>query len=613
MHRRHRSRRGDMGQQPQGPGGDHSALPSPKSAVKDTPLAQVAAADARKGQSSQNQPHTHRSRRLAALNECIPLSVRLMSIIVGMLSIGTIVITFSIRWLVSSYLMERVDQQLLEQADLVFPQMLNTDVNTQNGFTSYYVKVYNTNTGSSAVMLQPVLKDGVISSPKLPDNGSLDGHELGVPFTTPAVVDTKNVVGVPDHATMQFAECPWRVVALKGLTKSGKGEFQDLGIVYIGLSLGDQIDVISTLTWFCIMVSIAVVLLGGSLGALVVQRTLSPLKRIEKTAAKIAAGDLSQRVPESGESTEIGSLARSLNSMLTQIERSFHEQEAVTQKMRQFVSDASHELRTPLAAIHGYAELYKMQRDAPGTLERADDAISHIESSSSRMTVLVEDLLSLARLDEGRGVSMNQRVDFTSVMQDSVDDLHALDPDREITTMQLDIDLSAPRKPKLSETPGPLPKIALTGDATRLHQVITNIVGNIHRYTPSDSPVDIGLGVIESSRTPEDLAAMPQDGDMLETLLQGARKSKSSKLLSMYAVAVLRDHGPGVPEKSLHNIFERFYTADPSRDRQKGGTGLGLAIALSIVNAHGGRIYASPTEGSGLTFTIILPMESGTD
>ena len=106
---------------------------------------------------------------------------------------------------------------------------------------------------------------------------------------------------------------------------------------------------------------------------------------------------------------------------------------------------------------------------------------------------------------------------------------------------------------------------------------------------------------------------MPQDGDMLETLLEGARKSKSSKLLSMYAVAVLRDHGPGVPEKSLHNIFERFYTADPSRDRQKGGTGLGLAIALSIVNAHGGRIYASPTEGSGLTFTIILPMESGTD
>ena len=602
-----------MGQQPQGPGGDHSALPSPKSAVKDTPLAQVAAADARKGQSSQNQPHTHRSRRLAALNECIPLSVRLMSIIVGMLSIGTIVITFSIRWLVSSYPMERVDQHLLEQADLVFPQMLNTDVNTQNGFTSYYVKVYNTNTGSSAVMLQPVLKDGVISSPKLPDNGSLDGHELGVPFTTPAVVNTKNVVGVPDHATMQFAECPWRVVALKGLTKSGKGEFQDLGIVYIGLSLGDQIDVISTLTRFCIMVSIAVVLLGGSLGALVVQRTLSPLKRIEKTAAKIAAGDLSQRVPESGESTEIGSLARSLDSMLTQIERSFHEQEAVTQKMRQFVSDASHEFRTPLAAIHGYAELYKMQRDAPGTLERADDAISHIESSSSRMTVLVEDLLSLARLDEGRGVSMNQRVDFTSVMQDSVDDLHALDPDREITTMQLDIDLSAPRKPKLSETPGPLPKIALTGDATRLHQVITNIVGNIHRYTPSDSPVDIGLGVIESSRTPEDLAAMPQDGDMLETLLQGARKSKSSKLLSMYAVAVLRDHGPGVPEKSLHNIFERFYTADPSRDRQKGGTGLGLAIALSIVNAHGGRIYASPTEGSGLTFTIILPMESGTD
>ena len=172
------------------------------------------------------------------------------------------------------------------------------------------------------------------------------------------------------------------------------------------------------------------VLLGGSLSTLIIQHTMTPLKRIEKTAAKIAAGDLSQRIPSAPENTEVGSLAASLNSMLTRIESSFHEQEETTDKMKRFVSDASHELRTPLAAIHGYAELYKMQRDMPGALERADESIEHIERSSQRMTVLVEDLLSLARLDEGRGIDMTGTVKLSSLVTDAVDDLHALDPDR---------------------------------------------------------------------------------------------------------------------------------------------------------------------------------------
>ena len=127
----------------------------------------------------------------------------------------------------------------------------------------------------------------------------------------------------------------------------------------------------------------------------------------------------------------------SLNTMLTRIEESFHAQEETTEKMKRFVSDASHELRTPLAAIHGYAELYKMQRDMPGALERADESIEHIEASSARMTVLVEDLLSLARLDEGRGIDITQQVKLTSVVRDAADDLHALDPDRGISCGQV--------------------------------------------------------------------------------------------------------------------------------------------------------------------------------
>lgn len=191
----------------------------------------------------------------------------------------------------------------------------------------------------------------------------------------------------------------------------------------------------------------------------------------------------------------------SLNTMLTRIEESFHAQEETTEKMKRFVSDASHELRTPLAAIHGYAELYKMQRDMPGALERADESIEHIEASSARMTVLVEDLLSLARLDEGRGIDITQQVKLTSVVNDAADDLHALDPDRGITcgqvVLQAGSDMEHPSR--LAFQPGTMPDITLTGDASRLRQVVTNIVGNIHRYTPADSPVEVSMGVLPAS------------------------------------------------------------------------------------------------------------------
>ena len=162
----------------------------------------------------------------------------------------------------------------------------------------------------------------------------------------------------------------------------------------------------------------------------------------------------------------------SLNTMLTRIEESFHAQEETTEKMKRFVSDASHELRTPLAAIHGYAELYKMQRDMPGALERADESIEHIEASSARMTVLVEDLLSLARLDEGRGIDITQQVKLTSVVNDAADDLHALDPDRGITcgqvVLQAGSDMEHPSR--LAFQPGTMPDI--TFDRRCIHACV---------------------------------------------------------------------------------------------------------------------------------------------
>lgn len=573
-------------------------------------------ADPQNTQKNGGQPRPQRvpwHRRIGRKVQAIPLSTKLVTCIIVLLTIGTIGISFSIRTLVGNYLLQKTDTQLVNQAQMIFNSMDSLDSTTSEDGRSlvntYYVEVRDSEykrTGAGSV---PMLREGVVSEPSLPSDGSIDGVTLGEPFTTQAVVHV-TTSRVPDHAIMQAAQSPWRVVALPWSEKTKTGQVKDSGVVFIGLSLSDQIDTSNTLTRFCAMVGIAVVLIGAILGTIVVQSTLAPLKRIEKTAAKIAAGDLSQRVPDLPENTEVGSLSRSLNTMLTRIEESFHAQEETTEKMKRFVSDASHELRTPLAAIHGYAELYKMQRDMPGALERADESIEHIEASSARMTVLVEDLLSLARLDEGRGIDITQQVKLTSVVNDAADDLHALDPDRGITcgqvVLQAGSDMEHPSR--LAFQPGTMPDITLTGDASRLRQVVTNIVGNIHRYTPADSPVEVSMGVLPASISPESLSRMPSNEQSLHHFIEAIEVGQSMQVGMNYAIVRFSDHGPGVPADARSKIFERFYTADPSRARQKGGTGLGMAIAQSVVKAHHGFICASGSDGTGLTLTVVLPV-----
>ena len=573
-------------------------------------------ADLQNTQKNGGQPRPQRvpwHRRIGRKVQAIPLSTKLVTCIIVLLTIGTIGISFSIRTLVGNYLLQKTDTQLVNQAQMIFNSMDSLDSTTSEDGRSlvntYYVEVRDSEykrTGAGSV---PMLREGVVSEPSLPSDGSIDGVTLGEPFTTQAVVHV-TTSRVPDHAIMQAAQSPWRVVALPWSEKTKTGQVKDSGVVFIGLSLSDQIDTSNTLTRFCAMVGIAVVLIGAILGTIVVQSTLAPLKRIEKTAAKIAAGDLSQRVPDLPENTEVGSLSMSLNTMLTRIEESFHAQEETTEKMKRFVSDASHELRTPLAAIHGYAELYKMQRDMPGALERADESIEHIEASSARMTVLVEDLLSLARLDEGRGIDITQQVKLTSVVNDAADDLHALDPDRGITcgqvVLQAGSDMEHPSR--LAFQPGTMPDITLTGDASRLRQVVTNIVGNIHRYTPADSPVEVSMGVLPASISPESLSRMPSNEQSLHHFIEAIEAGQSMQVGMNYAIVRFSDHGPGVPADARSKIFERFYTADPSRARQKGGTGLGMAIAQSVVKAHHGFICASGSDGTGLTLTVVLPV-----
>ena len=523
------------------------------------------------------------------------LSTKLVACTLVVLIVGTVGISTAIRQLVSSYLLQKTDNQLISQRSLILSNttMLRGSNSQSSGMgNNYFLQVrYVENgefTGKVSTPLVPSVAglagNSIVSMPKLPANSQITDDMFGKPFTTSAMLrtvtndanggfDLNGVDVVPNEGgnasgsgdtggdtnnkaerfaaggnVLQAARSPWRVAAFKWVEPDGKNNETVKGVVFIGLSLSDQIDIINTLTQYCVTVGIAIVLLGGSLSALIIRRTLRPLKRIEKTAAQIAVGE----------------------------------------KMKRFVSDASHELRTPLAAIHGYAELYTMQRDLPGALERADESIAHIERSSQRMTVLVEDLLSLARLDEGRGIDMTQQVSLTSLVADATDDLHALDPEREVTRGTITL------KPADGEHPcdfaieeGQMQPISLIGDASRLRQVVTNIIGNVHRYTPSDSPVRVSMGTMLASIDQHTLATLPPTDASLRQFLDAAEVGQSMSTGTAYAVMRFEDHGPGAPAETRSQLFERFYTADPSRARAKGGTGLGGAGASGVHLCHG--------------------------
>lgn len=557
-----------------------------------------------------------------------------------LLIVGTVGISVAICQMADDYLMKKTDTQLIRQANLGIRNatLLKQEDLSKSGLgpTDYFLQIRDDQLQIIADDLNPMQFNGVVSRPRLPANGTMGSIPLGQPTTVPAYVKV-NSKASPDRDSLKRAGASWRVVAMQWRLHSDLEDTDISGVLYIGLSMSDQNEALHALTTFCLVMSVIVVLLGGVVSALLIQSTLVPLKRIEKTAAMIAAGNLHQRIPSFPENTEVGSLAASLNVMLARIEQSFNEQKRTTEKMKRFVSDASHELRTPLAAIHGYAELYRMQRAYPGALERADESIRHIEDSSSRMTDLVSDLLSLARLDEGRGINTNLPVDMTGLVRDSVDDLHALDPERQIicgtVTVVTDTreDPSSPPAPKgrgsakgkgrartkpvgrvgvvtsLSLQEGPLPGVEVVGDPSRLRQVATNIVGNIHRYTPSDSPVQVSMGLLNAAIPPEAMARLGSDETGMAHFLDAVQVAQNSRVGTPYLVLRFIDHGPGVPAESRARLFERFYTADPSRAREKGGTGLGLAIVQSIVKAHHGLICVEETPGGGLTFTMAIP------
>ncbi|MGL4744597.1 MAG: sensor histidine kinase, partial [Dermatophilaceae bacterium] len=304
-----------------------------------------------------------------------------------------------------------------------------------------------------------------------------------------------------------------------------------------------------------LLIGAVVVAMSLLLARLAVRRAFRPLSRIEDTAAAIASGDLTQRVPVRPADDEVTSLSRSLNTMLTRVEHSFSVREASEERMRQFVADASHELRTPLATVRGYAELYR-QGAVPGA-DQVASVMERIEAESGRMSGLVEDLLTLARVDEVRD-DQTGPVDLTVLAADAVADARVRAPGRRIV---------------LAGLTGPVGPTVVSGSEPRLRQVVTNLVANALRHTPDGSPVEVVVG-------------HDADGAALE----------------------VRDHGTGIPADIATKVFERFFRADPARGRGTGGgNGLGLAIVAAIVGSHGGRVGIAPTPDGGATFMVRLP------
>jgi two-component system, OmpR family, sensor kinase len=298
------------------------------------------------------------------------------------------------------------------------------------------------------------------------------------------------------------------------------------------------------------LVIVAILLVLGSVAWGVVRVGLLPLDRMGHTAGAIAGGDLSQRVESTDPRTEVGRLGIALNAMLDRLERAFRQREASEDRLRRFLADASHELRTPLASIRGYAELFRM--GATRSPDDVDKAMRRIEDEAARMGVLVEDLLTLARLDE-IAETPHTRVDLGALAEDAVSDARATAPDREIA---LRADRSA----------------AVLGDAHQLRQVLGNLLRNALVHTPAGTGIEVSVA----------------NGDGRVRLR-------------------VRDHGPGLPTGDADALFERFWRAEGGRERGRAGAGLGLAIVAAIVDAHKGEVGAANVPDGGAVFSVSLP------
>jgi two-component system, OmpR family, sensor kinase len=299
-------------------------------------------------------------------------------------------------------------------------------------------------------------------------------------------------------------------------------------------------------------IGLIVLLLIAIASRYVIRIGMRPLENVERTAEKIAAGDLSARLPDAKPTTEVGRLVNSLNTMLSRIEESFAARTESEGRLRRFVADASHELRTPLTAIRGFAELHR-QGAVTGETE-TKELVARIERESMRMSALVEDLLVLARMDQGPKMEIKP-VNLSELVTDAVQSARAAGPGHPIT-------LDAGQE------------IYALGDANRIYQVVANLLANARVHTPVGTQISVAI--------------------------------KQSEKEVQVAVS---DNGPGLSDENREKIFERFFRVDPSRQRTGAeGSGLGLSIVDAVMRSHGGHVSVDSKLGEGSTFTLHFPL-----
>ncbi|MGD0379285.1 MAG: ATP-binding protein [Acidimicrobiales bacterium] len=469
------------------------------------------------------------------------LRLRLLLVLVGAVTVGLVVADVATYASLRSYLFSQVDSQLQDDAIPIGTQVAN--LLTRPYGHSPEARVFP----PPGLWVQ--LRDQSGNQINVPEAYPLAAPTL--PLSLPGSGSSSTSPVLFDATSGGSSNVNYRVLA-EPIGVEGTA----LGTVIVAIPLNDLHHTLGRLVLIELLVSAGVILGLGGLAWWIVRRNLRPLDEMAATAGAIAGGDLSQRVETTDTRTEVGQLGNALNVMLTGIEGAFAARAASEERLRRFLADASHELRTPLTSIRGYSELFdRGARDRPEDLATS---MRHIREEANRMSVLVDDLLLLARLDHQRPIAL-EHVDLTATVAAAVHAARLRAPDRAISL----------------EAPG---VVTVVGDGDRLRQVVDNLLTNAVLHTPEGSPVDVRV----STEAPT-------------------------------ACVEVSDRGPGIALDEQPHIFEPFHRADQTRARATGGVGLGLSIVSAIAHAHGGTVGvvsdpASDNGNAGATFWVRIPL-----
>jgi two-component system, OmpR family, sensor kinase len=484
------------------------------------------------------------------------LRLRLLAGLAGLVSIGLVGFGVGTYVALDHFLVKQVDQQLTaalvtaanstgpgpghghDHASVLAAAPGDTiDVSQVRAAVPSDLFVEFVSAGGSAVETAPSSAYGAAGAPRLPPS-------LLATSTTTQSAGGTSTLSVRTLTASSIAGGGSERVAVASLPGSSV-------LIVIAGSLHPVTQTLHQLVAVELGIGVSVLLVTLALGLVLARQATRPLEAIATTADAIAAGDLSRRVVGDAGGSEVGRVSTAINGMLAEIEEAFARRDATETRLRRFVADASHELSTPLTSIRGYAELFhRGLADRPEDLAKAMD---RIEREGTRMSSLVDDLLLLASLDNGRPLN-HDPVDLARIAADTAADLRATDPDRPVT----------------AECAGPV--IAL-GDEDRLRQVAANLASNARRHTPPGTAITIrarrhgGFGVLE-----------------------------------------VADEGPGLAPEAAERVFDRFYRVDKARSRGQGGTGLGLSIVATIAEALGGHASLVTGQGKGATFSVAIPL-----